>query len=196
MKLDYQLAHAHHGELMSRRSLALFALLSSFILPAATASAQSIASLGIAAGATLPMGDFKERTEVGYHAMLTLDVHPPLSPLGLRIDGMFNELDLKNEFSSTSGKSRVWVGTANVVVNATGGLGPYFIGGLGLYHSSLTGGVALATSRSENKFGLNGGVGVRIPLTGFHAFVEARYHKVLDSTDDVALFPLTFGLVF
>lgn len=180
---------------MSRRLLVVSMLFAALLFPAHRAHAQPMSSLGVAAGATVPVGNYGDFTEVGYHAMLVLDVHPPLSPLGFRLDGMFSELNFSDEVAS-SGKSRIWAGTANLVYN-TGALGPYLIGGLGLYGTSISGtNVVIGTTRTETKLGINGGVGLRIPLTGFHAFIEARYHKVFDSDDDVAIVPLTFGVVF
>lgn len=175
---------------MSLRITAALALaLSAAAFPAARA--QSMTSIGIAAGATVPTGDYGDATQTGYHGMVTLDVHPPLAPAGLRIDGMFNELAYKSSVSS--GKSRVWAATANLVVNPSGFVGPYLIGGLGVYHqtypSSLLGG-----SESTTKAGLNGGIGFRFGLTGFYAFAEARYHKVLDQP--TSFVPISFGLVF
>lgn len=181
---------------MMRRTLTLAAVLAALTLPMHRAAAQSITSFGVAAGATFPSGDFSDYTKTGYHALVTLDVHAPLMPVGLRIDGMFNELDLESSLVSSKGKARVWAGTANVVLN-TGGLGPYLIGGLGLYHTTFS--ADGFTGSDQTKFGLNGGVGIRIPLTGFSAFAEARYHRLLgtnDSDGSVALVPLTFGIVF
>lgn len=175
---------------MTRRTLALAILAAAIAIPAQSASAQLPISFGIAAGATFPSGDLGDAAKTGYHVLATIDAHAPLMPVGFRADGMFNELDLE----LGSGKSRVWSGTANVVLNA-GGLGPYLIGGLGVYHTTLSGG-GLLTSDSETKFGLNGGVGIRIPLTGFSAFAEARYHRLLDTDGSVALVPLTFGVTF
>lgn len=174
---------------MTRRTLALAALAAAIALPVHIASAQLPAHFGIGAGATLPSGDYADATKTGYHVLATLDIRAPLMPLGLRIDGMFNELDIEN----SSEKSRVWVGTANAVYNmGVGGVGPYVIGGLGLYHNAVSGGGV----DSETKFGLNGGIGVRIPLTGFSAFAEARYHRLLDTDGSVALVPLSFGITF
>lgn len=175
---------------MSLRSMAALALaLSLAALPAARA--QSMTSFGIAAGASIPTGDYGNQTQTGYHGMVTLDVHPPLAPAGLRIDGMFNELDYKSSVSS--GKSRIWTANANLVINPSGFVGPYLIGGMGIYHQTYPA-TLLGGSQSSDHAGLNGGIGFRFGLTGLYAFAEARYHKVLGQP--TSFVPVSFGLVF
>jgi hypothetical protein len=180
---------------MLRRTLMLASLATMCALPLQRAVAQvPMTSIGVAAGGTIPSGDFKDATNTGYHALLTLHVHPPLSPVGLRLDGMFNDLDVKSSTGS-DGKAKVWAATANAVVS-TGLLGPYFIGGVGYYHTTFSDRVLSLGDASENKFGFNGGVGVRLPLTGFSAFAEARYHYVADSQAKVRLIPISVGIEF
>ncbi|MGH7670160.1 MAG: hypothetical protein ACRENQ_11780, partial [Gemmatimonadaceae bacterium] len=65
-------------------------------------------------------------------------------------------------------------------------LNAYFIGGMGIY--SVTG--------NGTKPGFNGGVGIRIPLTGMTAYFEARLHKVLTDNSSYLSLPVTFGLSF
>ena len=176
-----------------RRTLMLASLAVLAVLPAKAATAQvPMTSIGVAAGGTIPSGDFKDGTKTGFNALLTLHVHPPLSPLGLRVDGMFNQLDLSG---GVDGNARVWAFTANAVMGS-GGLGPYVIGGIGYYNTKITNTVLSFGDPSESKFGLNGGVGVRLPLTGFSAFAEARYHYVMSSEAKVRLIPISFGLEF
>src|SRR3954464_3256763 len=74
---------------MSRKMLAVAA----FALMAPIAMAQAQFKFGVAAGATLPSGDLSDLNETGYHLMATAGVHPPLSPVGFRVDGMFNQLN-------------------------------------------------------------------------------------------------------
>lgn len=159
---------------------------------APAAHAQSMTSIGIAAGATIPTGDFGNQTQTGYHGMVTLDVHPPLAPIGMRLDGMFNELDYKAGLTA-SGKAHIWAATANIVLNPSGFVGPYAIGGLGVYHQVFPT-TGLAQAHTNDHAGVNAGIGFRFGLTGFYAFAEARYHKVLDQPTQFV--PISFGLVF
>ena len=62
----------------------------------------------------------------------------------------------------------------------------YFIGGMGIYNVTGDG----------TKPGFNGGLGIRIPLTGMTAYFEARLHKVLTDNSSYLTLPVTFGLSF
>lgn len=156
----------------------------------AAAHAQSIFALGIAAGATVPTGGLGDRTNTGYHAMVTLSAHAPLTPFTLRAEGMFNSLDYKNSGgANATASAHVWAATANAIYTYSPVLGPYLIGGVGYYHTTESG-----ATGSANDFGVNGGVGFRLALTGFSAYAEARYHYV--SGSDVRMVPLTVGITF
>ena len=52
----------------------------------------------------------------------------------------------------------------------------------------------LAFSMGAYNFGYNVGGGVRFALSGFSAYVEARYHSI--SNANVSFVPLVFGLQF
>lgn len=182
------------------RSSVLIIAIASTLVPAA-ARGQSLASLGVAAGASVPMSNFGDRSSTGYHLMLTLGVRVPMSPISFRADGMFNEFDYNNDagtgggaaFRAVEKSARVWGATANAVLGSSGLLGPYVIGGIGVYR--VTEAVPIfGGTHSANDFGWNVGGGVRFELSGFSAYAEARYHWVGDT--DVRILPVTFGLSF
>lgn len=169
--------------LLSRVGIVLAAL----IIAAPAAHAQT--SFGIAAGATLPMGDAADVHDMGYHATLTLGIKPPLAPLGVRIEGMFNSLAYKSTVAD--GESlRLLALTAN----GTYTLMPqvYIIGGVGMYNgkASITG------AESSNDFGFNIGAGVNIPLTGFGTYIEARYHHIPQDPSAFTMLPISVGIRF
>jgi len=165
--------------------------------PLAVADAQLRASIGAAAGATIPMSGFGDRTNTGYHVMVTLGVHAPMVPLSLRIEGMYNEFDYNSDggalFRSANRTARVLGATANGILTSSGILGPYLIGGIGVYQRTEAEPV-LGGTVSSNNFGGNIGGGLRFELSGFSAYGEVRYHWVGDS--DVRFIPITFGLTF
>ena len=186
--------------LVARPSLLTLAVMAS-MLASTPARAQLATSLGVAAGASVPMSNFGDRTSTGYHLMLTLGVKAPLVPISFRAEGMFNEFDYNNDGGTSGGatfravekSARVWGATANASLSSSGLLGPYVIGGIGVYR--VTEAVPIfGGTRSANDFGGNIGGGVRFELSGFSAYAEARYHWVGDT--DVRLLPITFGLTF
>jgi hypothetical protein len=169
---------------MSRAALALAAII---LVPAAL---QAQISLGVAGGLSMPTGDASDVVKSGYNVTAALGIKPPVAPIGLRIDGMWNSFENK---TSGVGASRVLAGTANVTLSAPMLPMAYVIGGAGMYHSSVSG----VDNSGSTKFGFNGGLGLNLPLTGFSTFVEARYHHVkLDDNGSFQFVPVTFGIRF
>jgi hypothetical protein len=141
-------------------------------------------SFSVAAGASIPTGDFGKSRDVGYHALAAVEIRPPLAPLGLRIEGMFNEFE--SSIVNTAA-TRVYGATGNGVIQFTPREGFYVIGGVGIYRVERPGG-------DSNELGLNVGGGYRFPLTGFSAFVEGRYHTIQNT--GARFVPITFGITF
>ena len=168
---------------MSRRIGVCFLAMIAVTVPRAT-RAQIAAHWSVAAGASLPTSSFGDTYDTGYHVLAAIGLQPALSPVGFRIDGMFNEFNRSN---LTNSKVRVLGLTANAVL-ATGGIGPYLIGGLGAYSNQYRPGTG-----SSSDVGFNIGGGFRFGLTGFSVFAEARYHRVADAAQFI---PITFGITF
>ena len=148
---------------------------------------RSATHFNIAAGATLPTGTFSDAVDVGYHFTVGLSVQDRSSALGFRAEGTYNA------FSAKGGGGDVHVAglTANASYDlanlSTTGRKLYAIGGIGFYDTRVFG-------VSETDFGWNFGGGFRFPLSGFSAYLEARYHQV--SNADAHLVPISFGLLF
>jgi hypothetical protein len=70
---------------------------------------------------------------------------------------------------------------------------PYLIGGGGIYNERCD------SCPSQTKFGLNGGAGITVPLSGFSTIIEARFHVVFDSEgggSNSYFVPISVGLLF
>jgi hypothetical protein len=181
---------------MSRKMLTVAA----FALMAPIAMAQAQLKFGVAAGASLPNGDFADGVETGYHLMATVGVKPPLSPVGFRVDGMFNEFNFKAPAADT--KARIMSLNANAILSMPGAivLSPYAIGGVGMYRQSIS---PMPTGfKAENDLGVNIGAGVQFGLAGFSAFGEIRFHNIFNGDDGTGtststrFIPITFGITF
>lgn len=191
---------------MKRITIAV-ATLAAITLSATTSSAQSAKaiSLGISGGAAIPAGDFGEDYTTGYNGTVSLMFKSIGSPIGLRVDGMYNKMSVKDDRTiSVPGfgivDAAVITGAnANLVYSLPGtGISPYLIGGAGVY------GLKLDVDDgddpdSESKFGLNGGIGASFPLSGFNTFIEARFHHIFtkDAFGDsrpTQFIPVTFGI--
>ena len=164
---------------------------------APAAQAQSPVRFGLAAGVTSALGAVGDMQDRGYHGLVTLGIKPPLLPVGLRVDGMYNQLAGK-DFESLAAGSEPDMNVATVNANITVDvlplpvIHPYLIGGVGYYRVGFR---DFGDTRTE--VGYNGGAGFRLALGGISAFVEARYHRVkLDDGEKLEMVPITVGLMF
>jgi len=148
--------------------------------------------LGVAGGVAQPMSDTKDAANLGYNATAALGINLPLIPVGLRVDGAYNQFGEKDNLGF---KTRTISATGNVVWRLPSiGISPYLIGGAGLYMVSVTptGGSAV----TENHLGYNAGAGINLPLSVFKAFVEARYNRVSLNGGSMQFVPVTLGIMF
>ena len=171
---------------MKALSRAVLAAAMVFIAP----SLHAQTSLLFAAGATLPIGDFADGVETGYHAIVGLGIKPPLAPIGARVEGMFNDNAFKG---GADASTRILAATANVTYTAIPTA--YFIGGLGMYNAKCAGSCGLLTG-SNTDVGFNIWGGLNIPLTGLGVFVEARLHIVNSEGGSTKFLPVTVGIKF
>ena len=148
--------------------------------------------LGVSLGAAIPTGDFGSVVNTGYNATGSVALQPPALPIGFRIDAAFNQFG----FKQGGGNANVFGVTGNALVNIIPGpaLGAYAIGGAGYYHESLSGTIDNGTP--QNHFGFNIGAGLNIPLTGFNAFIEARYNRISENGGSTSFVPVTVGVLF
>ena len=183
---------------MKRNVLGVLAAVLAVAVSAPAVQAQNPMSFGIAAGASIPTGDYGDIFKTGFHGMATVGLTPAMVPFGLRIDGMYNSLSGKE--SADGADLRVLGLTANGVFQMPAMVAsPYLIGGVGYYNAKFETGEA--DEESESDFGLNVGIGMKFNLSGFGTFAEIRYHNVFNKDDDanvgnLSFIPLTFGIMF
>lgn len=165
-------------------------------------SARAQLTLGLGGGATVPVGDFSKATKTGYNVLATLGLRVPAFPLGLRVDGMFNQIP--SQFSGVT-HSQIWTVNANLVANLVNTphapLVPYLVAGVGYYNTRYrvsTSGDSLSGSGdlNDNDFGLNAGIGIRLGLGNASVFAEGRYHYIFMSGTHLQMIPFTLGINF
>jgi len=150
--------------------------------------------LGIAGGAAQPMSDLKDGANMGYNATAALGINVPLIPVGLRVDGAYNQF---GEKAGVGAKLHVISATGNAVWRLPSiGISPYLIGGAGLYMATSTTTGTTSVSDTQNHLGWNAGAGINLPLSGFKAFVEARYNSYSTDAGSVKFVPVTVGIMF
>src|SRR5689334_1456720 len=94
------------------------AALAAFALPSAPAQAQI--GLGIAAGLSVPKGDFGKVTDAGYHVTGLIALRPATAPVGFRLDGSFSEFNYKASLGGSGVKARLPYATADAVLTSSG----------------------------------------------------------------------------
>jgi opacity protein-like surface antigen len=167
---------------------------------ASTANAQFASPIrfNVNAGVALPVGDLSDEgfAELGFHLGAGLEFRGPLMPIGLRFDGAYDRMGIEDADAAYT----IWNLTANAVVSPMAS--PlYFIGGIGFYSTDVSGDDVIGDPDAQTDFGFNLGAGLSLPLTGFSAFVEARYHRVSTDEDEfglssISFIPIVFGLRF
>jgi hypothetical protein len=164
-------------------------------LSAQPASAQLGISFGATAGLAVPVGETADGVGSGFTVGGLMRVKPLLSPIGIRVDGGYTQLSGK-DFSSggvtvEGANFNIWHLTANAELSLlpTGLL--YAVGGGGLFNGKGEG-----ATESSTDFGFNVGAGVKIPLTGFGTFIEARYTQVQVEGGSYKYVPIVFGFSF
>jgi Outer membrane protein beta-barrel domain len=176
---------------MKRTFVAVIAAATAMVAVSDTAQAQRRTSVGFAAGATVPVGDLGDATSTGFHILGTLAISGSAStPLGFRIDGMYNSLSGKNSGPDVN----VWTVNGNLVYAFPGGTTatPYIIAGAGWYNSKAD----ESGAESSSDIGINAGIGARFALSGFSTFAEVRFHNIFSDPNSAQMIPLTFGILF
>ena len=169
-------------------------------LPLATraqvAPAAKPVEFGVAAGAAIPMSDLSDASNTGFNVTGILGFHPQMIPLGVRVEVAYNRFGIKDNGAGITGDFHFTSFTGNLEYSIPSeSVTPYLIGGAGLYNqaANVNGGTG-----GSNKFGWNLGGGIKLPLSGFDTFLEARYNQVQEDSGAPSLkfIPITFGVMF
>ena len=153
--------------------------------------------LGGMLGATLPIGDFGDAAEVGFHIGALGEFARPTWPFAFRGEVTYHRHGVKD----VDGNASVLSFVPNIVFpfgDPAATARPYLIGGVGIHRVSIdidVPGFGDAED-SETKFGFNVGGGFNFNLAGFDTFIEARFHSVLTSGSSTNFIPLSFGFKF
>jgi hypothetical protein len=202
----------NESEEFMKRILTAAAVLGFSLLASGAIAAQDVGrspiQFGVMGGATIPTGDFNDFVKTGWNAGALLNFGFANSPVNLRVDGSWNQMNYKCT-DCNGEKLRLLDATADALF-AFGTKSPaqfYVLGGLGVYNFKNTGDNNNFdfSSGSTTKFGLNGGVGVKFTAGPVAPFVEARYHYVF-SGDNLTnqngqsakfqMIPISVGLTF
>jgi hypothetical protein len=159
------------------------------------ARAQRAVNLSASIGATAPIGTTGDFLKTGYHVQVAGELHRSASPTGVRIEGMFHEMDFERDV--TDDKLRVAGAVLNLVYATTWREGPFLTGGVGMYkvYPKEDRPFSNVYPTAKTSAGINLGVGVRFALTGFSTFTEVRFHRAFDD-EKTQFIPFSFGITF
>ncbi|WP_275830184.1 hypothetical protein [Roseisolibacter sp. H3M3-2] len=180
---------------------------------------------GVQGGANFPQNEINSYYETGYGAGAQLGWDPASSPLGLRVNAMWNRLNGRDLQNATINNVRYQADLNNAdlysvfgdaklrlpfgrFLGATSGL--YAVGGAGVTYfrnytdfSNVTGiqpnnqnVVRTFNPEDKTQFALNGGGGLSFGVGAVSLFVEGRYVRVFTSGARTDYVPVTIGLTF
>lgn len=191
---------------MQRSRARVLVIAGSLLLSASPAFAQARGTmnesgrplrLGAMLGASIPIGDFSDAAETGFHIGALGEFAQATWPFALRGEITYHRHGVKD----VDGDASVLSFIPNLVFpfgDPAATARPYIIGGVGVHRVSIDleiPGFGDA-SDSETKFGFNVGGGINFNLAGFDTFIEARFHSVLTSGSSTNFIPLSFGFKF
>lgn len=173
-------------------ALAAFVAVAAFASPSYAQSAKAI-SIGISGGAAIPVSNLGDDYSTGYNGTISLSLNSVGTPLGIRFDGMYNKMGVRDDRIVSLPDIIITSANANLVYALPGtGIRPYLIGGGGIYGYKPD----VSGAKTQTDFGLNGGLGAAFPLSGFNTFVEARFHHIFTEGVATQFVPVTFGISF
>lgn len=180
-----------------RRLRPVFLCLIVLLLLSSEAKAQKSYALAFGGGAAIPVGKLSDTQKTGYNGLAALAIGVAELPVGVRFDGVYNNLLRTNVVGTgTSADFRVMGVLANLVYAFPGtSVKPYVIFGGGLYNSKAD----IPGAKSQNNFGFNAGLGLTFGFGPFATFIESRYHSIARNADEGGVFqfvPITFGVMF
>jgi len=166
-------------------------------LAGVAATAAQGARFGVGGGLLSPLGDYKNLDKTGWHGLVRVDFSIPMSPVGIRIDGLYGQTSHKAPFDG-DGNSKGIGGLASLVWNIPVPapiVKPYVLAGGGFFNLKTTI-PSLGVDSSESKFAYGLGAGVRIGAGPLNVFAEGRYVSVQTSNGATKFIPLTVGVLF
>jgi len=164
----------------------------------ATAVAQAQGPrFGIGGGLVAPTSAYGDLDKAGWHALGKVEFKVPMSPVGLRVDGMYGQTSHDALFSP-DGNTKFVGALANVVLNvpvAVPMVKPYVLAGGGVYNMKIKA-PSQGIDDSETKFTWGAGAGLSLGAGLVNFFVEGRYLSVQTSGSSLKFLPLTVGVTF
>ncbi len=162
----------------------------------ATVAAQS-ARFGVGGGLISPVSDYGNQDKTGWHVAANVEFAIPLSPFGVRVDGLYGQTDHQSPVNGNTKLAGGLVGFVWKIPTAVPLVKPYLLAGGGVYNFKQTFPSSPGTPETSNtKFTWAAGGGASLGVGPVHGFLEARYASIQLSGAAVKFIPVTAGLTF
>jgi len=185
-------------------------------LAAVSVAAQGVhPQFGLGGGLTAPVGDYHSTAggqgfSTAWHGLALLAFKLPLLPVGFRIDVSYGSNGANNTLKDsltnrvgapTDEKTKLAGASVNLTYQSSsaGRVKPYAIGGVGVYHTTISVSSSGSTSdRAATKLAWNLGGGLTVGLRAVALFFEARYVNVaaVSGFPRTTFLPFTTGIRF
>ncbi len=177
------------------RSAASVLIVASIVPTRPVAGQVIVSQVGVATGATMPTGAYHTGSlggfNVGWQGMALVGFKLSGSPVGLRLDVTYGTNRANDQFKAiyqgstgrpTDETSKLLGANVDlsVALPSSSRLKPYLLGGIGVYHTtiSMTESLAPSADTSESTFAWNVGGGISYSLPSVALFVEGRFVDV------------------
>ena len=170
---------------------------------------------GLGGGLTAPVGDYHSTAggqgfSTAWHGLALLAFKLPVLPVGFRVDVSYGSnganSTLKDSLTNRVGaptdeKTKLAGASVNLTYQSSSAarVKPYAIGGLGVYHTTISVSSSGSTSdRAATKLAWNLGGGLTVGLRAVALFFEARYVNVaaVSGFPRTTFLPFTTGIRF
>ena len=176
--------------------------LTAMLVAAPNASAQKSYAVGVTGGVAIPTGKFSDPYANGFTITAFVGLGVPDLPIGIRIDGVYNEFSGRTVTPAGGGASvdtpdlRLLGVVGNLIYSFPGTTAkPYVVTGGGFYNSKDD----VSGTKSKNDLGFSAGLGATFGLGPLAAILEARYHSIsreAASGGNIHFVPISLGIVF
>jgi Outer membrane protein beta-barrel domain len=157
--------------------------------------------LGLGGGLIAPVSDYNTLDKMGWHATVNANFSIPLSPVGIRVDGLYGQTSHKDIGTTpVTGNTKLIGGIANLVYKIPVPapiVKPYLLAGGGVYNVKIKAQTSTTTvDTSETKFTWDFGGGATFGAGPANFFAEVRYVSIQESGGSTKFVPITVGLMF
>src|SRR5437879_11793259 len=140
---------------MNRVLHLMIAVTMASVASVAMVAAQGV-RLGLGGGLISPLSDYKDVDKVGWHATVNATFAIPLSPVGIRVDGLYGQTSHKDIGTTpVTGNTKLIGGIANLVYKIpvpAPVVKPYLLAGGGVYNLKIkatSGSATIDTSETK-----------------------------------------------